>query len=117
MERRFIRRSLAIALMVGLTGLAACAQPTPPPAVEAPPPAPPMPPPAPPAPPPPMPAHVAHWVTTARANLRARPRGRIIAVLPRGTPVRPIGPGLRFWVHVHTPKGNGWVFRRFVARH
>jgi hypothetical protein len=116
MESRRSRHSLAVAVMVGLTGLAACARPAPPPAVEAPPPAPPMPPPAPPAPPPPAaeapPPPMAGLTVRHPAYLRLRPGGRILALLHPGVPVRRIGPPHGPWAHVHTPRGNGWVLRR-----
>jgi hypothetical protein len=116
MESRLSYRSLAVAAMIALTGLAACARPAPPPpAVEAPPP-PPAPPPAPPAPPPPAatmpPPPAPGMVTRFRAYLRVRPGGRILALLHPGTPVHQIGPGRGPWAHVHTPRGNGWVLRR-----
>jgi hypothetical protein len=118
MESRLSRRSFGIAALAALTGLAACARPAPPPPPPPPPApaAPPMPPPpppaaeAPPAPPPPPPE--AGLTTTRRADLRARPGGRVVAVLRPGTPVEQIGRGRGPWAHVHTPRGNGWVLRR-----
>jgi hypothetical protein len=122
MESRLSRRSFGIAALAALTGLAACARPEQPPAAEAPPPpapppAPAAPPPPPPpaaeaAPPPPPPPPEEGVATARRAYLRARPRGRVIAVLPPGTPVERIGHGTRVWAHVHTPRGNGWILNR-----
>ena len=121
MESRRSRHSLAVAVMVAMTGLAACAHPAPPPppAVEAPPPAPPMPPPEPAAPPPaaempapPPPEASYHFDTRHRTYLRVRPAGKVIAVLPPGTPVERMGPWHGAWGHVHTPRGNGWVLHR-----
>jgi hypothetical protein len=125
MDSRLSRRSFGIAALATLTGLAACARPAPPPPAEAPPP-PPPPPAAPPAPPPPPPAAEAPpapppppteagLTTTHRAYLHLRPAGRVVAVLPPGTPVERIGPGRGPWAHVHTPRGNGWVLRRDLA--
>ncbi|MGH7040046.1 MAG: hypothetical protein ACREE1_18145 [Stellaceae bacterium] len=119
MESRLSRRSFGIAAFAALTGLAACVRRPLPPPPEALPPAPPMPPPAPPmpppaaeAPPPPPPG----WVIRMRADLRARPGGRVLAVLHPGTPVHQISHGTRFWAHVSTPRGNGWVLRRDLRR-
>ncbi|HZU91537.1 MAG TPA: hypothetical protein VE993_19960, partial [Stellaceae bacterium] len=86
--------------------------------------APPMPPPPPPAaeapPAPPPPPQMARLETRRRTYLHAHPAGgAVIAVLPPGTPVEPIGgrpPKMgklrETWEHVHTPRGNGWVLRR-----
>jgi hypothetical protein len=131
MESRLSRRSFGIAALAALTGLAACARQEQPPAAEAappPPPPPPAPPPAPaapPAPPPPPPAaeeapppppaeeaEAAGFATARRSYLRVRPGGRVVAVLPPGTPVERIGHGTRTWAHVHTPRGNGWILNR-----
>lgn len=124
MESRLSRRSFGLAAFAALTGLAACARRPPPPPPEAPPPAPPAPPPAPPMPPPaveappppPPPPQTRGLVTRVRVALRARPGGRVVAVLHAGTPVHLIGHGTRFWAHVSTPRGNGWVPRRDLRR-